>query len=135
MKREDLYESMEGIDEEILARSEARGKGRRPSPRWVGVIAAVLVVAILGVTLLWPGGGAPLTASAYAVAEAAYPAMAPYPNEDDYLQADGTYDDEAFSAAYDAWRTDQQARQQPEGYAAGLETFWQQSMKQFLAGS
>lgn len=135
MKREDLYESMEGIDEEILARSEARGKGRRPAPRWVGVIAAVLVVAILGVTLLWPGGGAPLTASAYAVAEAAYPAMNPYPNEDDYLQADGTYDDEAFSAAYDAWRTDQQARQQPEGYAAGLENFWQQSMKQFLAGS
>lgn len=135
MKREDLYESMEGIDEEILARSEASGKGRRPSPRWVGVIAAVLVVAILGITLLWPGGSTSLTASAYAVAQADYPAMAPYPNENDYLQADGTYNSDGFSAAYDAWRAGQKTRQQPKGYAAGLENFWQQSMIQFLSGS
>ncbi len=134
MKREELYESMEGIDEEVLARSEAGGKGRRRSP-WVGVTAAVLVVAILGAALLWPGGGTPLTASAYAVAQADYPAMAPYPNEDDYLQADGTYDSDAFSAAYDAWRTGQKARRQPAGYADGLEPFWQQSMQQFLSGS
>ena len=135
MKREDLYESMEGIDEEVLARSEARGKGRRPSPRWVGATAAVLVVAILGVTLLWPGGGTSLTASAYAVAQADYPTMAPYPNENDYIQSDGTYDDDGLSAAYDAWWTDQKTRQQPAGYADGLEPFWQQSMQQFLAGS
>ena len=133
MKREELYESMEGIDEEVLARSEAGGRRRR-SP-WVGVTAAVLVVAILGAALLWPGSGTSLTASAYAVAQADYPAMAPYPNEDDYLQADGTYDSDAFSAAYDAWRTGQKARRQPAGYADGLETFWQQSMQQFLAGS
>ena len=40
-----------------------------------------------------------------------------------------------IAAAYDAWRTGPQTRQQPAGYADGLETFWQQSMQQFLSGS
>ena len=132
MNRQDLYESMEHIDDDILARSE-RGKKRR-SRWWLGGVAAVLAAALIGGLLLQPGGG-PLSANAYAVAEAVYPSMAPYPNEMDYADLlTGEFDSDGFSDAYDAWRDSVRGQEQEEGYADGLTPFFTASIRQFLAG-
>ncbi len=44
--------------------------------------------------------------SRYLVAEPVYPEMTPYPNEKDYIRADGNFDDEGFDKVYDAWWSD-----------------------------
>ena len=61
----------------------------------------------------------------YQLAAVKYPEMAVYPNEMDYIDSKtGEFDDEGFSKVYDAWREDKQAqRNQPEGYADGLDGF------------
>lgn len=73
----------------------------------------------------------------YTIAESKYPEMAPYPNEADYRNAQtGEFDDESFSAAYDAWRASRMAQMdQPEGYADGLESFYTATVRQFLTGA
>ena len=48
------------------------------------------------------------TASAYALALASYPEMAPYPNEMEYFdEKTGEFDSDGFDVVYDAWRADQ----------------------------
>ena len=66
------------------------------------------------------------TASAYALALASYPEMAPYPNEMEYFdEKTGEFDSDGFDVVYDAWKEDRNAqRNQPEGYADGLEPFF-----------
>ena len=64
---------------------------------------------------------------------AVYPKMAPYPNEEDYVEPDGSLGDD-FNEAYDAWWIDLRGqRDQPEGYADGLEGFLMESTRQFLS--
>ena len=62
------------------------------------------------------------TTSAYALALASYPEMAPYPNEMEYFdEKTGEFDSDGFDVVYDAWQADRKAqRSQPEGYADGL---------------
>lgn len=74
--------------------------------------------------------------AAYAVAEAVYPEVAPYPDESEYIdEKTGEYDDEGIMEAYDAWWEDQQARRQPEGYADNLTGFLEKSVSEFLGGA
>lgn len=135
MNRKDLYESMEHIDDQILERSETRRRAPRRLPRWMGPVAAVLVVAVAAGILLRPEGGG-LVSSAYAVAEAVYPEMAPYPNEMDYFdRVTGEFDSDGFSQVYDQWWESVRAQRQEEGYADGLEGFFSASIPQFLSGS
>ncbi|MBR2667239.1 MAG: serpin family protein [Oscillospiraceae bacterium] len=63
--------------------------------------------------------------SAYAIVETAYPKMAPYPDESAYYDpATGEFDDEGFSAAFDAWNASiQQQRQQDTAYLEGPKQF------------
>ena len=73
--------------------------------------------------------------NAMAVSSAVYPEMAPYPNEMSYVKRNGDVDD-AFYDAYDAWWEDiRTQRNQPEGYADGLEKFFAYSIRQFLSDS
>ena len=76
------------------------------------------------------------TASAYALALASYPEMAPYPNEMEYFdEKTGEFDSDGFDVVYDAWQADRKAqRNQPEGYADGLEPFFGSSIREFLSG-
>ena len=63
---------------------------------------------------------------------AIYPEMAPFPNETDFVNPDGSLSD-GFDAAYDAWWKDiRTQREQPEGYADGLNHFFRDSVRQFL---
>lgn len=44
------------------------------------------------------------SASAYALALASYPEMAPYPNEMEYFdEKTGEFDSDGFDVVYDAW--------------------------------
>lgn len=117
-KSEKIYDAITDIRDDLVESAEKKKPRRRRW--WPAAVAAVLAVAIAGGVILWPDGS-PLTATAYAVAEAQYPQMAPYPNEMDYTdQVTGKFDNKGFSQVYDAWRTDRRAQlDQPEGYADG----------------
>ena len=64
-----------------------------------------------------------------------YPQMAPYPDESQFLDpVTGEFDDEGFSRTYSAWRQNHSLREDiPEGYAASLHAYFQQSIPVFLA--
>ncbi|MBE6615478.1 MAG: serpin family protein [Ruminococcaceae bacterium] len=66
-----------------------------------------------------------------------YPEMAPYPNEQAYVNAsDGMFDSEGFSDVYDAWRKARaERRNQPEGYTDGTVDFTRQAARAFLTGT
>lgn len=123
MKPEDLYHAIGQADETLLERSE-RNKYRRKKPWCVSAVAAVLVLAVLGGVLLRPDS-TPLVTSACAISESLYPEMVPYPDE---TSAD-------FQQQYDAWYACVQKQQQPEGYADGLDSFFSDSIRQFLTGA
>ncbi len=127
MNREDLYESMEDIDDAVLTRSERR----RRRPWWIGAAAAAVAVAVAVGLVLRPDGSGQL-ASAFAIAEADYPEMAPYPDESAYWDDSGTFDDDGFYEAYDAWRASRQALPQT---ASVDGTFLRESIRQFLSGA
>lgn len=126
MKRQDLYEAVGHTDDEILERSEQnKRKNRRRVPRWAGIVAAVLVIAIAGVGLLHPGGSS-LVATAYAVEQASYPEMARYPDE---RAAD-------FDEQYAAWEASLEEQHRRSDYdAKGLDSFFAASIPQFLSDS
>ncbi len=93
--------------------------------------------ALAGMLLLTSGcsGKAPAEAAGSVLAEAVYPEMAPYPNEEEYFgnlsQPDP--DQPSFDEVYDAWREGHVAqRNQPEGYAEGLDAFFEKSIPVFL---
>ena len=87
----------------------------------MGAVAAILAVALLCGYFLYPRGK---VLTAYAIAEAVYPQMAPYPNESS----------PNLSEEYDAWRESVKAQEQPKGYADGLEDFFASSIREFLSG-
>ena len=125
MKPEDLYESIGHADEDVLERSEQNKRKRAPRRPWWMAAAAVLLVGVIAAGVyFWPGGS-PLVSSAYAICEAQYPEMAPYP---------GTYDN-GFDARYDAWRESVEAQRRPAGYADGLTPFFTSVTRQMLSGA
>ena len=65
------------------------------------------------------------SASAYALALASYPEMAPYPNEMEYFdEKTGEFDSDGFDVVYDAWQSDRKAQcSQPEA----MQTVWNRS--------
>ena len=94
-------------------------KQKRPAKkRWMGAAAAVLAIAVLAGVFLRPGG----TPAAYAIAEAKYPEMAPYPGEPH------------TDAAYDAWWEDIVAQRRDLGDVSPLQSFFSRSAGTFLAG-
>ena len=120
MKPIDLFESIGELDEKTLERCR-KVKSQRKLPRWMGAIAAFVAVALLSGFFLYPRGN---VLTAYAIAEAVYPEMAPYPDENS----------PNLSEEYDAWRASVKAQEQPEGYADGLEGFFANSIREFLSG-
>lgn len=120
MKPIDLFESMGELDEKTLERSQ-KAKSPGKLPRWMGAVAALVAVALLCGFFLYPRGQ---VLTAYAIAEAVYPEMAPYPDESS----------PNLMEEYDAWRESVKKQRQPEGYADGLEGFFADSIREFLSG-
>lgn len=107
--------------------------------------ALILPIALTGCTFHDGGngsgenGGTTVMGSSelngLAIRTAAYPEMAPYPDMMSFFKSNGELDD-AFNEAYDAWWEDiRTQRNQPEGYADGLEGFFEDSIRQFLSDS
>lgn len=105
------------------------------------IIALVLAAACLlcagGCGSGLPGVEKQDVSAAYLVSKAEYPEMAPYPNEADYYGEKSVYfDDEAFSAAYTAWRESRNLRRSyPLENVEGLDGFFRESARQFLSRS
>ncbi len=97
-------------------------------------MAAVLAV-VLAAGVFLPAS-VRMSASAQTIAKAKYPKMSAYPDESSYVNADGDFDSDGLSQAYDAWNKSRRKQlNQPEGYAEGLESFYGQTMRQFLSGA
>lgn len=120
---ETLYDAITDLSPELVEEAGKHKFRRRRVKRWGTAIAAVLAVAIGVTAVVRPWGGSSsggLTASA--LAEAVYPEMSPYPDENSL----------SFDEDFNAWWEDVRNRQPSEGYADGLEDFWTGSIQTLL---
>lgn len=131
-RREKMYDAITDIDDEIIVKAGA-GKSAKKRKIWFSAIAAVLVLAIIGGAIFAPNNS-PLSMSAYAVSQAEYPKMAPYPNEMDYIMPNGDVDEKLYEVV-EAWQDDiLNQRSQLQGYDEGLEGFYEKTIREILAG-
>lgn len=137
MKAEEFSDAIGMLDDALIAEAEQTRKKRKSKRRlWIRCVAAAACLCIVLACVFGnsgAGGG-----NVYAIVEAEYPEMAPYPNEADYIvdAETGELDNEAFSKAYDAWMASRRAQQdQLDGYADGLNGFFAATMQQFLSGA
>ena len=123
MNSQDIFDGVTDIRDDLIdgAWKALKTQPRRNKKRWLGAVAAVLVVAIIGGIFLRPGGAL----TAYAVAEAKYPKMAPYPS--------GLF--QLSPAAHDAWWEDVKAQRRDLGDTSDLQTFIARSARVFLNGA
>lgn len=142
----------EGIHapEEIKEKA-ARPAGKSPYARWMGAVAAVLAVAIIGGIAMWPwrsnkpttlsneGPNAGMRSagalSGHALALAAYPEMHPYPRQDDYFSDYTSESSKAYDRDYAAWRADMDALRTGTDYTGLMDDFISRSTAQFLTGA
>ena len=115
MNSQDIFDGVTDIrDDLIQGAKEAPKKRKRWGKRhWMGVVAALLAVAIIGGVLLRSGDGL----TAYAIAEAKYPKMAPYPD------MSAGYSE----AKYEAWWNDVIAQRRDLGDISSLQSFFVRS--------
>lgn len=91
MKADDIFDGVTDVRDDLIdgAGEAPKQRSRWTKRRWLGVVAAVLAVAILGGVLLRPGSGL----TAYAIAQAEYPsstgrvALDENPGRDRFLAA------------------------------------------------
>lgn len=129
MKAEEFSDAIGMLDDDLIAEAEQTRKKHKSKRRlWIRCVAAVACLCVVLACIFGnsgAGGG-----NVYAIAEADYPEMAPRPNAEDYA------DDEAFFDAWNAWGLSQmQQREQPAGYADGLNGFFSATMQTFLSGA
>lgn len=135
MKSEDISNAMGLLDDEMIAEAAKTRKKRRGRSLFVGIAAAAACLCLVLVDFFGklPGDTSNTAYAAYAIAEADYPEMAPYPDESEYIDSNGDVS-EALYTAHDAWWEDKRTqRNQPEGYKDGLEEFFALSMPEFLS--
>ncbi len=123
MNAQDVFDGVTDIRDDLIdgAKEAPKKRTRWAKKRWLGAVAAVLALAILGGVFLRPSGGL----TAYAIAQAEYPKMAPYPS--------GLV---PFSEkAYDEWWEDVRAQQRDLGDISPLQSFFSQSAQTFLTGA
>lgn len=123
MSQEELFDGAAGIrDDPIDSAGKSPGRRRWGRRRWLGAVAAVVVLAALVADLPRPGGGV----AARAIAQAEYPEMAPYP----FLES-SEYDE----AAVDAWFESLRAQGRDLGDTTSLRSFCAQSARVLLTGA
>lgn len=126
MNGKDMYDGVTDIRDDLIdgAKSSPKRQKRHIKARWFGAVAAVLVLAILGGIFLRPDGG--LTSpdgglTAYALAEAQYPQMAPYPGEPH------------TEKEFEDWWESVKAQRRDLGDISFLQAFFRNSSGVFLA--
>ena len=123
MNSQDMFDGITDIRDDLVDGAKEAPKpqkrwGKRP---WLGAVAAVLALAIVGGIFLRPGGGL----TAYAIAEAEYPEMAPYPSGLAQFN----------EKAYDAWWEGVKAQRRDLGDISPLQAFFARSAQTFLTGA
>lgn len=123
MNSQDIFNGVTDIREDMIDREKEAPKKRRHwgKRRWPGVVAAALVLAMVGSIFLRPGSNL----TAYAIARPEYPRMAPYPD------GRAQYDEEK----YNAWREGVAAQRRELGDISHLQSFFAQSAQTFLIGA
>ena len=151
MNQEDMFDGITDIRDDLIdgAKNAPKRQKRWRKGGWLGAVAAVLALAIIGGIFLRPGGGPTahpavmptdhpdvmptvypdvtptvrpverLTARAAAITRAEYPEMIPYPSNNSY-------------EAYEAWRDSVDAQKRELGDISGLQTFFARSAQTFL---
>ena len=148
-------------NEGIHAREEMKERAARPAGRparapWMGAVAAMLAVAILGGVALWPkqpnatnpmllegpssppGRGldpilTPLpTGRANTLAAADYPETVPYPKMEDFTSRTGEVDWDRYDAAQRSWQANREELRSGMDYFGLLDEFLYASTTQFL---
>lgn len=79
--------------------------------------------------------GISVSASAETLAEAAYPEAARYPNEREYINPFGYFDDEAFDRVYEPWQEQKKARREAAGALGDMAGFYRSTVRTFLSDS
>ncbi|MDE7278616.1 MAG: hypothetical protein K2N26_02690, partial [Oscillospiraceae bacterium] len=124
---------------------------------WIPVVSAAACVAVVGALVL--GGGengdisidgsetslpgslegmesSDLSVHVETLAEAEYPVMAHYPNEDDCFDENGVWQDELAALYYDPWYEQSiERRQAGKNVEDTLNSFFQSTVSEFLIGS
>ncbi len=120
MKSEDIFDGVTDIRDDLIkgAKDAPKEKKHLPKKLWMGAVAAVLALTVIGGSFLRFGGDL----SAYAIAEASYPKMARFPNGAAQFS----------KKAHDAWREDVQAQRRELGDVSDLQTFFTRSSQTFL---
>ena len=123
MNAQDIFDGVTDVRDDLIngAKEPFKKQKRWTKKRWTGAVAAVLAIAVLAGVLLRPGGGS----TAYAIAEAQYPKMAPYPS--DFAQLLG-------GSARDKWWKDVRAQRRDLGDTSALRAFFARSAGTFLTG-
>ena len=121
MNSQDIFYGITDIRDDLIDGAKGIPKKQKwwIKKRWPGIVAAVLAVAVLAGIFLHPGGGL----TAYAIAEAEYPKMAPYPGE------------RHTEAAFNAWWEDVTAQRRDLGDISPLQSFFARSAQTFLTGA
>jgi len=122
MNSQDIFDGVTDIRDDLIdgAKEAPRKQKRWTKKHWLGAVAAVLALAILGGIFLRPGGGL----TAYAIAQAEYPRMAPYPSGLAQFS----------EKAYDEWWEDVRAQRRDLGDISPLQSFFARSARTFLTG-
>ncbi len=120
MKSKKLQNAMGMIDEELVLRADKKPK-KHIRLKWISAVAAMLAVAL--VIGIFFGTGGPMDLTVYAIEEAQYPEMAPYPKGEWHPD---------FEKQFDAWWEDQRERRQYYGASKTLSTFIQRTASEML---
>ena len=128
MNSQNIFDGITDIRDDLVdGAKEARGKqksqgGSRGRKRMLGAaVAAVLALAVFVGIFARPHSGL----TAYAIAQAGYPKMAPYPSGLAQFN----------SKVHDAWWEDVKAQRRDLGDISSLESFFARSAQAFLTGT
>ena len=140
MRGKEFLDKLGHVSPELVEEAARRPKAARRR-LWMVAAAAVLALAFTAGALLEPwnrGGGTnifPSGGAVRAVALAAYPEVTPYPDENAFVEKDGTFDSDDFMEAFQAWREDRNTRlRQGTDYAESLSDFYAATLPVFLSG-
>lgn len=119
MNSKDIFDGITDIRDDLIinAAGSSKKQKRRTGKRWLGAIAAILIIAVMVNISTKPAIGL----SAYAITQAEYPEMAQYPGDSQFNEE-----------AYDAWWNDVNAQRRKLGDIAPLQTFFTKSTQTFL---
>lgn len=149
MKPEDIIDSMNNLDEKIIADTQNFRKKKKNKTwiKWVAVAACfcIIVGAVLGHFHFNPPQGNDPTVEntqlhtqnpvmkSNALTTAVYPKMVQYPIETDFDNGNGELDWRAYSDALDKWSEDFEQRSANVAQASKYSRFFTSTIKTFFA--